>query len=411
MGTQHTPPPDDDQPVDDTANREDLGIPEDGVPIADDPTGYVADANPEEILGRRMRRVTPNDLQEAHNRYAGDKPMFGPGSFGDGPKEDDAKSQGMPGPIAQPDEDASSSKAVQQEARRLMPSFLEDTPAQPAPAPAPSAAPGDGFESPFSPNLGESTAVRDYRITQATAGLEFLMQQQEAASARGDHVAAEKARDMAENLANGFDVDRMPKTSGRHPALKKLLSNLGLEKIENVEIDWGGSKWMFAPTNSRLDVWVGENLSESGLNIAALMLSSALIGLDGVPIYNVLGIPLDVEYSITDKASGEKRSVDVALYRKFCDCGIELEIKTEECPNCKKVHNTFDIPTELRLKCAEVFYAMLEDEFGAYEELAYLLDMKQEVMKDRQTSKEELFPLAMPSRDLKMMDTSPSGDA
>jgi hypothetical protein len=300
----------------------------------------------------------------------------------------------MPPPI-QPGASLDTDQAAFAEARRVMPDFLQEQPAAPQqPAPqAPSEPLVDPIDySPFSDGPAESMDLKNFQVHQATAALEYLMREEAAARDRGDYIAAQQARDMADRLTTGVDVERIPKQKGRHPALQKLLGNLGLEKIKPAEIEWAGTRWMFAAT---------------------IMISASLVGLDGVPLYEVLNIPLDAEYVISAPGAGEnkpKRVTQVALYRRHCDCGVELEVDLDSCPHCKAAHDKFDMPPDLRMKCAEFFYQLLEQKFGAYEELAYLLDIKTQTMKDRQMDKEELYPLARPSQEQKKTTTSPSGD-
>lgn len=412
MGTQkHRLEGGDEPPRDSTDDEQDLGIPTEGPPMAEDPTGFTPKAGPQMLAGRQVRPLDPGDLSESHRRYAGaDTPMFGASSFGKGPQ---AEQGGMPPPQAQqgarrPREEAD----AQAQAQRLMPQYLNEGPPQ-QPARQQYAQPQQGTPPPSAtyPDPNDDTQqLKDYRMMQTTAALEYLTKEEQAARERGDYLAAEQARNMTERLGDDFHIQRVPQGEGRHPAMEKLLANLGLEKIERQEVPWGGSKWLFAATPPTLDHWVSTNMEEDGRNFAALLVSAGLVGLDGIPIYQVLGVPLTAKLVVTEKATGETRKVDVALYRKICDCGYEMEVTAKECANCKMLHDPFDIPTDLRQKCAVAWNEMLENKFGAYEELAYLVEEKNLVMKNRTTDKEELYPLVMPSPEQKTTTTSPSGD-
>jgi len=386
---------------------QDLGIPEDGGPIADDPSGFVPEGAPRELHGRRVRPVSPADLEKAHRMHAGDTPMFGdPSVEGGAPKTEDLRTQQAPA------QDPSARNKAEQMMSGMFNAQAPTTNRMQQTAPPPV----QENPSPFAAHPGDSPEAREYRMTQSSAALEYLLQQEHGARDKGDYAAAEQARRMIDSLTNGVKVERTPKTKGRHPALKKLMANLGLERIKPESIEWAGTTWMFAPNTMRMDRWIADNLEDDGFNIAPLMISAGLVGLDGVPIYEALGIPMDAEYKVSEAdveegGNPEKTvTINVALYRKFCECGSEIQVESKLCEHCGTKHDPFDIPSDLRIKCADVFYEMLEEKFGAYEELATLLELKNRTMKDRRMDKEELYPLARPSQEQKETPTSQSGD-
>ena len=418
MGTQKsrldggTRPPND-PPSDD---EQDLGIPTDGPYMAEDPAGFTPKSEPTTIAGRRMRPLQEGELSEAHRQYAGDKtPMFGVDSFRkDGPPPDKPTSMPPPRQNADPllQQQANAAQSARA-AQRLMPGFLQDSPAQmQQQAPPPMGMPAQAYQQ--QPQMGapmtEDQQLTDFRMAQTTAALEYLTREEKSARDRGDYLAAEQAHSMAERLNSEYDIKRVPRGQGRHPAMAKLLANLGLERIERATVQWAGSDWTFAPSNATLDAWVSNTVEDDGRNFPALVVSAGLVALDKVPLYEALRIPLDATLVVTDKATGAQRKVDVAMYRKYCDCGHELVVTAEKCDNCGTLHDPLDIPRDLRMKCAEAMYNLFENEFGAYEELVFLLEEKNKVMPDRQRDKEKVYPLAMPSPEQNETTDSQSGD-
>jgi len=379
----------------------DLGIPEDGGIIIDDPSGFVADAPVTNLLGRRVRPMSSQELQRAHNMQAGNVPMFGQPSVTD-------KDGRMSEEQAQPSQEQPvPNRQSQSKAESMMPDFLRGAPPpqrEEAPQQQPEAAARSSYER-------AATAVHSAAFDETANMLQHLIDQEIAARNRGDYRTAAQARAMAEQLTESFQLKRASKKREEHPSMKRLKAELGLEQIKPAEVEWAGFKWQFAATNSRLDMWVTETLRQDGMNVAALMISAAIVGIDGIPIYDFLGVALEEEYTLTAKdKAGRTKKVVSKIYRKFCNCGIEVDIDATTCPSCKRSHNPFDIPTDLRERCAIMFYNFLENDFGPYEELPILLDLKSELMKDRRMDKAELYPLAMPSLEVNMMTDSQSGD-
>jgi hypothetical protein len=404
------------QPPEPEEDANDLGIPANAPQMTEDPAGFNPRGAATVLKGRRVLPVQDGELPEAHKMYAGrDTPMFGADSFKKrGP--DEAPATSMPPPQARQEVQQDPAQAAAA-AQRVMPPFLNPD-AAPPPAAAPMAQQAQQQQqqqvpppTDMSPEaIADAAQMADYRLTQTTAALEYLTREERAARERGDYLAAEQAQNMAQRLGEDFNIKRVPKGEGRHPAMAKLMANLGLEKIERQTVPWAGSDWTFAPTNSTLDLWVNSQVEDDGRNFPALLISAGLVGLDGVPIYDVLRVPLTATLVVTEKATGKQRKVDVAMYRRVCDCGHELHVTTEKCDNCGTVHDPFDIPMDLRASCAEAMLRFFENDFGAYEELAFLLEKKNEVMPDRAADKETLYPLAMPSPDPKTTTDSQSGD-
>jgi hypothetical protein len=383
---------------------EDLGIPEDGGTYIDDPSGFVANAPVKDLHGRRVRPLSDQELERAHRMQAGNVPMFGDPSLGDQPQTiEDRNGQRMQNPQQAPNRDA------MRKAEQMMPDFMR-TPQQQEPTTSRTQQPKQpptGYEA-------ASAAVQSAAFDETANMLQHLIDQEIAARNRGDYHTAAQARNMAERLTENYKLTRTSQKRDEHAAMQRLRSALGLEQIKPTEIEWAGFTWQFEPTNHRLDIWVTESLRQDGMNLAALMISAAIVGIDNVPIYDFLGIALEEEYTMTakdPKQSFGNKVIRSKLYTKYCNCGVEVGVKDTSCPACKRSHSPFDMPIELRERCAMMFYEFLENDFGPYEELAILLDMKAAKMKDRRLDKAELYPLAVPSQEVKTTTDSQSGGA
>ncbi len=388
-------PPKDQEPADQSEQTDDLGIPE-NVVIDDDPTGYVPDVPVEELAGRRVRRVRGEHLEEAHTLYAGKNVRM------------DGSHSGPPGMPQQLDDPTTSpvervTKETETDAQRLMPAAYKNQPPRSAPPPTSQPYPKERPEK--SAATEQEPASKTLRIGRkaaeaAATSFEYLNEMERAAMDKGDMGAAAQARALSDQLQEEYTVKQQSEQKQEHPALTKLLTNLGLKKIARTSIEWGGSDWMFAPTNAELDYWVARNMDEGGLNIPALAVSAGIVGLDDVPIYEVLNIPLKKLHVVTsedDEENEEGQKCYLTLYKKYCHCGNLIEVDSETCPICGASQDKFDIPMDLRLACAQKFNQMLAEQFGAYESLGQLLDLRSNQMKDRRFDAEELFPLVTPS--------------
>ena len=340
----------------------DLGIPLDGGPIAEDPSGYVSPHDPVEIAGRRVRPIANSDLAEMHSRVAGNVPMYSQPI-----QKDQLADSGHAPPTRGPMDNATASD--RQQAQRLMPEFLQEsgmTEQQQAPVHTDPNAPGANMF-----NRADQAPVQEGRAPEqegespytdvpsgemnfqgAAGALEFLLEQENDAWRRGDDEAVMQARQLREQLAEGHEVTRKVEAKPRHPAMQKLLSNLGLERILPTVIQWGGSNWMFAATNARLDRWAAEEMDSGRTNAVALMIASGVVGMDNVPVYEMLGIDLNVVYTICDN-KGREETIKLKRFRRECSWGELLGVEDVVCSTCKRTHDLFDIPTDLRLHCAK----------------------------------------------------------
>lgn len=418
MGTQKTrlpgagdSPEEPLEPQESGAVEEDLGLTEGMGNIVDDPSGFVANAPIEAMYGRRVRPMSNAELERAHHMQAGNVPMFGQPSIGD-------KDGKMPEqPISEPRrEEPRANPNARRQAEVLMPDYLKDAPPQDKPPQQ-----NSNYPSSKENSSGKSTrqsvaatAAQQALFDESTAMIERLLEQEAAARNRGDYQTAAEARQLAESIAEDYEFERVVKPKEEHPGLKRLRARLGLEQIKPASVNWAGFKWMFAVTNARLDRWVGRSMNEDNSNLASLIIASSLIGIDDVPLYDFLSIPIEEEHTVTNKDENgniiDTKKVTVSIFKKFCICGAEVKIDETECYSCKAKLNIYDVPTDLRMLCAERFYNFLEEDFGPYEGLPILIDRRNELMKSRQVDMRELYPLAFSSQEAKTTTSSQSGD-
>ena len=392
MGTQKTrtrigtaataqppPRPPEDQP---TESEIDLGIPE-NIKVAQDPNESVSSEEPRLVMGRPMRPVSPEDLERAHRAYAGANVDMVGNVIGSRTNNQTTE----PDIVEQQPTKNTVDNTTREAAKKLMPEAFQTQvnqarPAQQVTQPT----------APAQPIMGNAEAA------EAANAFEYLSNAEDQAIEAGNYEAAAQAHALTNTLRSRFNVKQVSARQDRHPALQKLLQNLGLERIKNQEIDWGGSRWMFAPTNPRLDKWVQVNTSPDGLNIGALLIAASTVALDGVAIYRVLGIPAERAYEISPHDNPLiTKTVLVRQFKRQCSCGAVVLVNTDTCELCGTSLDPFDIPTELRLECCKLFYNILEEKFGAYEELINLVELRDKVMKDRIINRDELYPLLTPS--------------
>ena len=395
------------------AEGDDLGLSENAGNIVDDPSGFVVNTPVETMHGRRVRPVPSSELERGHRMQAGDGvPMFGPSLTNkDGtPAEDQPKRVTARNPQQQAHPEA------RQKAESMMPSFMKEDAPPPAQNYAAPQRPADELQQQQQQQQQPATitAARQAMFTDSADMIRQLLDQEAAARNRGDYKGAAEARQMAEKIADGYEFNPVVNPRKEHPALLKLKASLGLEQIKPASIEWAGTKWSFAVTNARLDGWVAKNLRDGGVNIAALMISAGVVAIDDVPIYEFMSVPIVEDHTVRtvddDGKVVDEQTVSVHLHRKFCVCGAQVNLEEKTCFSCHASLDPSNIPTDLRLVCAERFNKFLEEEFGPYEELAVLFEKKVALMKDRQIHKEELFPLAMSSQEAVTTTSSQSGD-
>jgi hypothetical protein len=356
---------------------QDLGIP-DGM-IDDDPGGFVPRSDVQELAGRKVRAITPDDLARAHQQYA-------PGTRITGervPAPDGMRTEPIPQPYPQQDP----SDAAQ--AQRLIPPAFRG---QPQTAQVQEQTTGYQQAAPAS-NEKQQETIQE--VTRAVSAFEYLSKMDREAKASGDPERASQTASMLGALKGQVSVQEKHAQAGRSPVLQRMVEHFGLEKIKSVDIEWGGFKWRFAPTNTRLDLWIGEKLAGNGYNAAALLVAAGTVGIDGEPIYKVLNVPLAKEYEISDLAKTITKTVTLPLYNKRCNCGNDVAIEADKCKSCGAQVDPFDLPLELRVESAERLYRFLEEKFGAYEELAELVTLKDQQMKNRVINRGELYPFLL----------------
>lgn len=363
---------------------EDLGIPEG---VDDDPTGYVPPTAPQVLAGRKVRPVRPQDLEEAHRRYAGNVNIVGdrePNS-GDGMRT----AEDRPDPNTARMAEAYTPGAAA-EARRLMPQQFVQQPQQSASQQPRQAQQPQRSQQPQEAQATEEDTPQD--IARAAAAFEYLTKVNHDARVSGSTERASQTNAMLGALKEDYDVEEAKTAQGRHPILQRLVGHFGLEKIKATEVEWCGFKWRFAPTNTKLDLWIGENLNGAGYNAAALLLAASVVGIDGEPVYRVLRVPLTKTYLIKDKKTGAQKEITTNLYDKTCTCGASIDVDASQCSACGGVQDIFLMPNNLRMECAERMNKFFEENFGAYEELAQLVQLRDAQMKHRLMNKEELYP-------------------
>jgi len=385
---------------------EDLGLSESGGVVVDDPSGFVASSPVETVQGRRVRPISNADLERAHRMQAGEGvPMFNP-SIGD----KDGKQPMTQGKAdVQPPQHNS---AARQKAETMMPSFMKDeAPQENREANQPV---GNTQQKQYPRQSAAAVAAQEEMFNETTNMVKRLLNQEAEARNRGDYKGAAQARYLAEKVAEDYDFSRVVKPRKEHPALQKFKANLGLEQVKPASVEWAGVKWSFATTNARIDTWVAMNLRDEGINAVPLLISAGLVGIDDIPLYDFLSVPIVEEHTVskTDENGNtiDTQTMTIDLYHKVCNCGVKVKVNEQECFSCHAKLDPFDIPTDLRIICAERFNRFLEEEFGPYEELPMLFELKSEAIKDRQLNKDELFPLAMSSQEVKKTPSSQSGD-
>jgi hypothetical protein len=360
---------------------EDLGIPEGN--IDDDPSGYVPPSPPQVVAGRRMRPMTPQDLSAAHQRYAGNVNMVGDRAPGD----DGMRTEHTHDPNAARMAEYAA-PGVADEARRLMPQQFQGA-GQQRQAP-----PQQQYQQPAQQDAPSNESASDLQneVARAADTFEYLHRVDHEAKLSGNMDRATQTTALMGALKEGYQVNEARAPQGRHPVLQRLVEHFGLEKIKPAEVEWAGFKWRFAPTSTKLDLWMHDNLNASGYNAAALLLATSVVGIDGEPVYKVLNIPLHRKFTIKDKKGLASKEVTTSLYDKECSCGATVSVDAPVCQGCGAAQDVFSFPLNLRIECAIRLNKFFEEQFGAYEELAELVNLRDGLMKNRILNKAELYP-------------------
>ena len=336
-----------------------------------------------EIAGKTVRRV---DMRSEMNRAMQENPD---------PENPHANAMN-PGPLRP-------SQTTREEIDRAVPDFLRDQ--EPGQAATPQAG---------QPAAQQGSNPSDAVSLDQPDMANVLMQRIKEAQQDGRDEAAKELQDMLSKMLGNLGPTRVRKKKAAHPALLKLKRNLGLERIKPVIVPWCDIDWHVAPPPATLDRWVA-GMVEQGLGTyAAFKLAASITGLDGAPLYEVFG--LDIRASFVppaDPGEPEGEPVVVRLYEKRCDgCGEILEVDAKDCFACGTLHDPFDMPLNLRVRCAEMMNRHFAENFGPYEDLQQLLVKVRAEMPDRVDSKEKLYPFPelLPTSS-STTDTTPTGAA
>ena len=253
-------------------------------------------------------------------------------------------------------------------------------------------------------------------MEEAARVLEALVRKSNQARREGDLKTAAELTTIAQKIVAGSNLKRQQIRKERHPALRKLLTNLGLEKIKHTDVKWLGSTWRFAARPAPLDYWLGANTGPEGLELNAAIVAAGLVGLDdeeGImhPIWKVHNISLTARYEFEvpglDDLPPVTEEVNIPVYHKLCEgCSLEVDVENEACPVCNNVLDPYDLPIDLRIRCAESSFKLLTEKLCLDAlDLGDLVNKYREAMPDRKFDKEEVFPFVklLPKR--KEMET------
>lgn len=399
------------------AEPDDLGL-RPVEPYQPDPTGFQpASSQVIDVAGRSGIPLSSQDLEDLHYSHAGVKPMVNdPGSLLDRtlPELSEEEQRARAAEVARRREYEQGRRRQEHEKRQVV-SKLEDEllqgysvndqpeqpPAQVGPAVSAPAYFGPDRTATTNSSVPAQTPMPETIADIGEAGklLESLVARAAEARARGDIKMATELNGMIQQILLASNLRRSQPKKDRHPALQKLLSNLGLERIKPVEIEWLSTKWRFSPRPETMDWWITENMGQNGIELNQAILAASLVGMDDAPLYEVFNIPLSAEYTLTrapseDDPGGETR-ISVPAYIKSCSsCGTEVQVNLETCHTCGAFLDRFDVPLELRVRyAAEVKKLFMERLCLGTEQFRHLVDLMRSQMKDRRLDQEEVFPL------------------
>ena len=396
---------------------EDLGLRSDEA-FEPDPKGFEPSSqNVEEVAGRKMIPLGKEDLSTLHKTHAPNESMV-PDPFREmSDRKIDPRSKAFNDEVF----DDAETLARQQvphhiQSDKVAEDLLSEF--------APSSDPEEAYQQrqPRSrPKVDQSEIGSSEPAMAANAGnmeeaariLEALVRKANQARRDGDLKTAAELTTIAQKIVASSNLKRQQIKKERHPALRKLLSNLGLEKIKHTDVEWLGSTWRFAARPAPLDYWLGANTGPEGLELNAAIIAAGLVGLDdeeGVmhPIWKVHNISLTASYGFEIPGPDEDlppvtEEVNIPVYHKICDsCSIEIPVGTEECEVCGASLDPYDLPVELRIRCAESTFKLLTEKLCLDAiDLSDLVNKYREVMPDRKFDKEEVFPFVklLPKRE------------
>jgi len=322
------------------------------------------------VAGREMRPVDLGaEIRKSIEERQGDYP------------DDQQYNPLMPPPQMQP--------GSKEQVDKLLPEFLQKQQAAPAAAPH---------------------ADEQKKADRKEALAAMLSEEYMEARTQGDNTRAERLKGLIGDALGDVGPKRVRKAKPPHPALLKLRQNLGLQRIPAIVVEWGQQKWHCAPAPPAIDHWAIQVAEQGISNYSILKLAGSVVGIDDAPLYEVFGIDLVAEYQPTDGS----QPIFVQLYDKQCDaCGETIAVATTACSACDSLHDPFDMPLNLRLRCVDELHKFFMKDFGPYEELRQLYTLMREAMKDRLADKEELYgPFLKRASDVfsPTTDTTPSGD-
>lgn len=367
-------------------------------------------------------QMTPEDIENLHFAYAGTAPMVHNKSSldGHGPSTDQDEEYQRMSKEAERQRLINAERLAKEDAIRKKKAMLEDellkgfqktdpeTQTREGPPVPPSAyfpqgkAQGQAQRQAAARQPAPTPAAAIPEVSPAPVGeasarlLETLLARVAKARNEGDFKLASELMAMAQETLASSNLKRTAPVKDRHPALQKLLSNLGLEKIKPVDVEWLGSTWRFAARTQMLDWWVGANMGPDGLEITYCLIAAGLIGLDGVPLYKVFNIPLTSTYTLErEDMNGLPVTIDIPIYQKTCEsCASEVNVDAESCQFCGALLDPFDVPADLRLKYAISTKKLLQEKIGiSAKDLKHLLYLYRKEQKDKELNKEELYPL------------------
>lgn len=399
------------EPTFEEGDLQDLGLNEDELaaePFIPDPSGYDAQGPMHEIAGRKMIRLTPQQLAEMHAAQAPGQRMVND-------------------PHAELDHDIRSPDEMEEDARRReyedaygkaeADKLMKGYSAAPPPPQEPSA-PSDATTQPRpsqpprqTDNTTSKVQVAPGEVGEAVQVIEALINKAAKHRYEGDLKTSAELTALARDIIEAGKVKRVQPQKERHPALQRLLSNIGIEKIKPVTIPWMGSTWVFAPRPETMDFWVAENITEGGLDLSLILIAASLVGL-GIdepnadppdPLWKVLNIGLTASYEMEkeseiDGVPSDTKPYTIQVYHKTCEsCAMQVPVQDDTCATCGAKQDIYDVPLDLRLRYAVLMKQFLQEKLGISTKiLSDLVTKMRTQMKDRRLDKEELYPLALP---------------
>ena len=392
---------------------EDLGMRPGEEPFVPNSKGFMASGPEATIMGRAGVQLTREDLDELHHAYAGSTPMV-PDQGGSldlnniPPREDPEVNKRR----RQLEAERTNKEALRkmQETKledELLTGFQASTPETGAPLKGNPANPAGFFAAAADASIGANTqggiiptpletpTYAPSQVGDAARLLEALMVRVTKARSDGDFKMASELMGMAQGVLLSNNLKRSQPKQERHPALSKLLANLGLEKIKTADIEWLGSTWRFAPRPVPLDWWVGDNMGTDAMELNYSIIAAGLVGLDGVPLYKIYNLALNATYTLTVQEGKPPQTISVPVYQKYCEsCSGEVPLDADLCPLCGALLDIFDVPLDLRLRYAIHTKRFLFEKLTLDNtHLQHLVTLYRTTLKDRRLDKEELYPL------------------